>query len=489
MKPTFFWSMLVIQLLLAAKALPTWVFPVPDMISVASGFLVFIPLFWIFLNERGYRAFLWSGVSLVACFLPAVVYMVNIQAPFSQGIYLFITAMFFVFMIGALIGWLLTQFVVPYLRWAAVLLMPLFFSAEFFLVVILSTHSGLIPPPTFSPASALIAFPPLIQMASFTGVFGVDFLVLFVSAVLAFGAQEISLHWSWLRKVISAPSDLQPLAPKSLAAAGGIALSVLIFLGALFLAGNLEAQRIAESQKNSPRSLTVALLQPNLALNDGMLVKAANEKFILEQYRTLVAEASRQHAELLVFPEDIWSGSLPAENNFWLGLRSIIREAGCFAVAGMLTQTDDTHLYNRWYLLDRRGEILEHYDKRYLIPFGEYIPYRPLMDRLRQGLNLFITRNYQILKLTPLTKPIMDISPGAGEKLFTQGKNRYFIKICDEVQFPQYFREGVRLGGEAVFSPATGEWFRTPLYLRHFFALTSFRAVETRRWIGRTSSF
>jgi apolipoprotein N-acyltransferase len=462
---------------------------VPDLLSVCSGFLVFVPLYWVFLNERGFRAFVYSGLSLMVCYLPAVLYLINIQAPFRQGIYILLTILFLIFLAGAFVGGLVIAWVARELRWAAVLLMPVMLEASYFALVLLSMHTGLISPLSISPASSLIAFPPLIQMASFTGGFGVDFLVLFIASLLAFAVQETALHWPWLRKAAGLKEELKPLPAKHLLAAGGTALAVLLFLGGLFLAGNMEAQKISREQKNSTKTLTVALIQPNINLFTHDILITAKENAALELYRGMIFTAAREQADLIVFPENIWQGNLPAENRFWQRFRGLLGEVKCYSIAGMMTQTDSTHLYNMWYSLGRQGEILATYQKRYLIPFGEYIPNRPLMDRLRQLLNVFLRQNYQLLKLTPMTNPSMDVTPGTEEKIFSQGQARYFVKICDEFTFPQYVREGVRLGGEAVFSPSSGEWFRTPLYLRHYFALACIRAVETRRWIGRTANY
>jgi apolipoprotein N-acyltransferase len=415
-----------------------------------------------------------------------MLFLVNQKAHSDLGVIMFFIYMFYIFLVGAFIG-SLVSFTVRRLRWAAVLLLPVMTETIYFLPTALMGHNSFFIPPPITPASPLIAFPPLIQIASFTGVFGVDFLVLFISSILAVTTQETALRWPWLRRAVGLKSDLEPLPVKNLVAVGGIVLAILFFLGGLFLAGNLEAQKLARNQKNSSKTLTVALLQPNLYLhnvNRGIM----KEQSFLGLYRNMLHEASRQQADLIVFPESIWDGSLPTEQRFWDGFRGLVSEIKCFTIAGMLTYTDTTHLYNSWYLLGRHGEILNSYQKRFLIPFGEYIPYRPLVDRLFSWFNRFAIQSFRLLRLVPVTHPGWDDSPGTQEKLFMQDKNRYFVKICDEILFPQFTREGVRLGGEAIFSPSSSDWIGTPLYTQHFLAVACFRAVETRRWIGRTSA-
>lgn len=481
-------SVLAMQWFLASKAFPSGLFPVPDRFSVGAGILVFMFFFWIAHNEQGWRAWLLGGLSLLCTFLPATTYFFSIRLPFQQSIYFFLAIAAFLFFTGALIMFTLVA-AARHLRGVSVLLMPLLFESFQFLIVVFSTHSGLIPPPTVSPGSTLTAFPPLMQLASFTGVFGADFLVLFLASLLAVAAQEIVLLQPGLRRRLGLKPELQPLTPHAQRMARNLALAVLLGLGTLVLAGNLEAAKIENAQSNRSRSLAVALVQPNLDIPRGLSDPKARETLALENYREAIRAAARQHADLVVFPENIWPESLPRAEHFWEGLRSALRESKIFAIAGMMTQTDGEHLHNRWYLLDREGEIRGTYAKRYLIPFGEYIPYRTFLGALREAFNGLRGRPREHPELSPVTKPNMDVTPGTRESLFVQDQSRYFIKICDELQFSRYFREGVRLGGEAVFSPSTGEWFPTPLYFRQFLAQACFRAVETRRWIGRTANY
>jgi apolipoprotein N-acyltransferase len=44
--------------------------------------------------------------------------------------------------------------------------------------------------------------------------------------------------------------------------------------------------------------------------------------------------------------------------------------------------TRDLHAYNSVYVIDRDGSILSVYDKVHLVPFGEYLPFQRLLERL-----------------------------------------------------------------------------------------------------------
>jgi apolipoprotein N-acyltransferase len=476
---------IVVQFFLAFKAWPTILFPRPDGYSILAAFLAPIPMFWIVLSQRGVRAFWLGGLSALALLTPPILYTTQISLSNSTGWIVVLAVSIFTFTLGGLFS-IIGRMAARPLPWALVLILPAVVETTHFLRTVLAPVSGIIPPPIAMLAFPLTYFPPLIQMASFIGMTGVDFLVYFIAALTAFFTWDLTLRLAWLRQIFKLDAGFVPLPLRSLILAGGLSLALLLFFIGLFFAGNLEAQHIAKVQMNN-RFITTALIQPNLYLAQSSMIKSMKEKFILKQYRSMYQEAMQQKAELVIFPEDLWDESLPDAAGFWQGFRTIVREMKCPTVAGMMTH-ENGRLYNTWYQLDERGEIINTYQKRYLIPFGEYIPLRAPIAVLREHTNAFLIQNYKFWKLEPISNPLGDVSPGKTEKLFNQNGRKYFLKICDEILLPQYAAQGARLGAEALFSPSSGEWFRTQIYHAQYLSATCFRAVETRRWIGRTAS-
>ena len=75
--------------------------------------------------------------------------------------------------------------------------------------------------------------------------------------------------------------------------------------------------------------------------------------------------------------------------------------------------------------MDARGVVLGRYDKRHLVPFGEYIPLRPV---------LFF--------LSKLTAGAADFSTGTGPALFRVGGRPVAASVCYEALFPALIRMG-----------------------------------------------
>ena len=285
------------------------------------------------------------------------------------------------------------------------------------------------------------AYTPLIQAASLTGVYGLSAAVCFTGA----------------------------LAGTVLLSGAGVRGKVLRFLPApllvclLFIYGLRELKKADSSP--SPGSLNVAMLQPSVDLYAKWDPARAGE--IRAQVKSLAAGA--KSADLVVWPEN----ALPCwiddpECSAWLKTAAA-RPAGG-SLVGSVSKGDGRHVTA--FLLDGKGEIKASYNKRQLVPFGEYVPLRGLLGR-------FI-------------KPVAalgEFSPGEREQeLLPFGKLKIGAAICYESVFPYLFT-GDTLDGADIFVNITNDgWYLdTAAPYQHFIA-NIFRAVENRRPLVRAAN-
>jgi apolipoprotein N-acyltransferase len=61
---------------------------------------------------------------------------------------------------------------------------------------------------------------------------------------------------------------------------------------------------------------------------------------------------------------------------------STVLITGAIRAPATPANTRVTHAYNSVYVIDRDGSILDVYDKVHLVPFGEYLPFQPLLEKL-----------------------------------------------------------------------------------------------------------
>lgn len=173
-------------------------------------------------------------------------------------------------------------------------------------------------------------------------------------------------------------------------------LAIFIISGAslLYLLSFIDKQ---ETNNNAEKSLNMVLIQPNIYESLVQFDVLKN----LQAYEDLTNQALSAHpnTDVIIWPE----GSLPIDLNNRPGLLS--------RVGGLLNKNqiiilgssaiEDNQLYNRLFVIDHQGTIVQHYDKQKLVLFGEYVPFvKPLLSRfLNLGMNYSPGKEETILQL------------------------------------------------------------------------------------------
>ena len=112
------------------------------------------------------------------------------------------------------------------------------------------------------------------------------------------------------------------------------------------------------------------------------------------------------------------------------------------------------------------GGVAEVYDKRILVPFGEYVPWRSLLGGL-----------------PPLQAIPNDGVAGTEPTVFTVDDAVIGPVTCYESIYPELVRDQVRAGANVlVVSTNNASFGRTPASRQHL-AFSQVRAVETGRWV------
>lgn len=243
--------------------------------------------------------------------------------------------------------------------------------------------------------------------------------------------------------------------------------------------------------------LTIALVQGNVS-QDIKWVPSFQQGTV-DKYLGLsrMALATREDAErpdLVVWPETAMpfyfqlGGELPArlrefarEHAVWLLFGGPAREAAADVSGNGMREgaaregekTADAALRNRAFLLDSFGVPAGHYDKRHLVPFGEYIPPFldfPLFEPLLQGVGGFSPGE---------ERPPLTVRNGKGEGV------RLGMLICYEAIFPEIARDHVAAGAEVLLNISNDGWYgKSSAPAQHLY-LSVMRAVEQRRWLAR----
>ena len=92
-------------------------------------------------------------------------------------------------------------------------------------------------------------------------------------------------------------------------------------------------------------------------------------------------------ASILIWPESAFPFFLTREADAMAQIADLLPK-GTVLITGSVRAPDlppgakITRAYNSIYVIDHDGSVLSIYDKLHLVPFGEYLPFQDLMEKL-----------------------------------------------------------------------------------------------------------
>ncbi len=133
------------------------------------------------------------------------------------------------------------------------------------------------------------------------------------------------------------------------------------------------------------------LMQPNLQQDAKFNYSAKAE--VMKKYLALSDRASGpqstgvRDATVLIWPESAFPFFLTREADVMAEIAELLPK-GTVLITGSVRAPDAppgtriTRAYNSIYVIDHDGSVLSVYDKLHLVPFGEFLPYQNLMEKL-----------------------------------------------------------------------------------------------------------
>jgi len=128
--------------------------------------------------------------------------------------------------------------------------------------------------------------------------------------------------------------------------------------------------------------------------------------------------------------------------------------------------------YNSAILVDPQGQRVFVYDKRHLVPFGEYEPF-PLIHRVVQSVSDEVGGFHKGNTASVGSLP---------------GGYKFGVYICYEAIYPGEVRDFAQRGANLFVNMSNDGWFGHSAAAQQHLRMARVRAVENRRWVLRDTN-
>jgi apolipoprotein N-acyltransferase len=289
---------------------------------------------------------------------------------------------------------------------------------------------------------------PVIQIADITGVYGISFLLVLANGVIVVLLESIAQKKSVPYKLV-------------------MITAVLLAASLLYGRARLERYERQEGEK-----LTVALVQGNISQDVKWNPAFLDETMTI--YSRLTLDAAREKPALVIWPEAATPFFFQSEKPYREMVAAVMRRAGAYLLLGSPAWENDgegRNYFNSAFLVSPDGAISGRYDKIHLVPYGEYIPLKPLFP--------FIEK---------MVVGIGDFTSGNTVKNLRFPGGAFGTLICYEIIFPDLVRRFAKNGAEFLVNITNDAWFgRTAAPYQHL-SMVVLRAVENRRFVARAAN-
>ena len=282
----------------------------------------------------------------------------------------------------------------------------------------------------------------VIQIANLFGVYAVSFLIVLLNGLIFqtfFRDKHIKnpgLKWEW-------------------------GVVVLVAAGTLTYGFQQLSQKKIED--NSAPRINAAVVQANI--DQSLKWKPAYQVQTLKTYFKLSRSVGHLNPTLVVWPETALPLFYQDAPLFSLKMRDLSAELDAILLFGSPAYERDNKIiryYNRAYMITPGIPVSQYYDKRHLVPFGEYVPlkkYLPFIHQLVQAAGNFTPGDLQ----GPLKEK--DLSLG--------------VLICFEAIFPELAGDLSRAGANLLVNITNDAWFGNTSAPYQHLGMAVFRSVET----------
>jgi apolipoprotein N-acyltransferase len=316
------------------------------------------------------------------------------------------------------------------------------------------------------------------QIASVTGVYGLSFLAVATSALLAWvlisprrarAALELA---GWVGLLLLAQWKLSP--PP---AAVGKELAILVQPNVPLDDAQLESwtpwRNPAQLQQLVQFSVAAVEQFSHPAETQDPRFKTQNKAAATPSQKPKSKIQDTADPPLLVWAENPAPFFFTRDPVFRNAMENMARQTHTFVIANTIIPLDagDETITNSAFTLDPDGREVSRYDKIHLVPFGEYVPAWALPGLVHK-----------------ITSEVGNFVPGSGYPVAKSPGGGIGVFICYEAIIPQLARKVVAGGAGVLVNISNDAWYGDSAAAYQHLEMARLRAIENHRYLLRATN-
>ena len=294
-----------------------------------------------------------------------------------------------------------------------------------------------------------------------------------------------SYSWSWLIEIIQVLNPIGLYAFNSISILFFCSPAILFFKNkykylvfsiflliffSFYIYGSYKINKNQEVKIETKQTANVKIISPNFDMR-----YIHSEKEIKKTIKQIVrySEPDPDKETIFVWPEGIFAGVYLEDLKKFSNLFHASFSENHLIIFGVNTQNNSKEkFYNSLIVVNNKLEVLYRYDKEKLVPFGEFLPFGYLLEKLG---------------LKKITYGYGSFSTGSNQSNFKFNNLNILPLICYEIIFPkftQYSDERTKI----IVNLSEDAWFGNSIGPHQHFAKAIFRSIENNTYLVRSAN-
>ena len=225
---------------------------------------------------------------------------------------------------------------------------------------------------------------------------------------------------------------------------------------------------------DSEQTVRVAAIQGNVSTSEKWGAESRRRTYAV--YSEYTAKAAEQGAQIVVWPETAFPYTLTPDNDVGEFCSELAARTGVTILVGAFTRGENGESYNSIVCVLPDGSFHQTvYSKIRLVPFGEFVPLKGLIQTL-------------IPPLADLVMSTQEIDAGQGANVISLENANIGSLVCFDSIYDYLARESVREGASLLTISTNDSWFTDSAALYMHNAQAQMRAVENGRYVIRAAN-